>query len=235
VVIIKKIVIGLSGGMDSTALLGLLIDQEQDDEIHCCIFHYGSTHNQYENVAAAEVITFYQPFTHKKIYKHYIDIASTMVHFSSNLLLSCRQEIPEGHYNNENMKQTVVPGRNLIFASIMAGLAESIGAQRIALGVHQGDHNIYPDCRTEFIKALDTIIYLSTDRKVEVISPFLKENKTSILRIGYSLKIPVPYHLTRTCYKNQPVSCGKCGSCTERLEAFEQIGKKDPIKYENET
>jgi 7-cyano-7-deazaguanine synthase len=78
---------------------------------------------------------------------------------------------------------------------------------------------------------LDTTVYLSSDRKVEIIAPFLNLDKADILNVGYSLQIPVPYHLTRTCYKNQPVSCGRCGSCTERLEAFAKIGKKDPIPY----
>lgn len=235
----KKTVIGLSGGMDSTTLLGLLINQGQDDEIHCCVFNYGSTHNRWENIAASSVIDYYQDelmsgACHTKLYKHNFDLAPIMTGFSSHLLLSSGEEIPEGHYNDENMKKTVVPGRNLIFASIMAGLAESMNAQQIALGIHQGDHHIYPDCRTEFVKALDTLIYLSTDRGVEVICPFLKDNKTSILQRGFSFNIPVPYHLTRTCYKNQPISCGKCGSCRERLEAFEHIGIADPIKYEGD-
>jgi 7-cyano-7-deazaguanine synthase len=114
----------------------------------------------------------------------------------------------------------------------MAGLAESVGAEKVALGVHSGDHFIYPDCRTEFIKALDTTIFLSSDRKVEITAPLANENKFSILQMGYKLPIPVPYSLTRTCYKDQPISCGKCGSCNERLEAFEAMGIDDPIKYE---
>ena len=151
--------------------------------------------------------------------------------FKSNLLQSGR-EIPEGNYEHESMSKTVVPGRNLILASIMAGLAESIEADFVALGVHSGDHHIYPDCRPEFIRYLADTVNSSSDNQVQVIAPFLDLDKTKILKLGYSFDTQVPYHLTRTCYKDQPHSCGKCGSCTERLEAFATLGRPDPVKYE---
>ena len=104
----------------------------------------------------------------------------------------------------------------------MAGLAESVGAESIALGVHSGDHHIYPDCRPEFVSALHQVVHASSDGEVSIITPLLHLDKTGILEIGYELQPNVPYHLTRTCYKDQPLSCGKCGSCSERLEAFEK-------------
>ncbi len=226
----KQVVIGLSGGMDSATLLGLLLGQ--GCSIHCCVFYYGSKHNKWENQAAENIIDFYQNKGHP-VFGYPMDISKVMEDFQSNLLLSSGDEIPEGHYSGENMRKTVVPGRNLIMASIMAGLAESVGAEKVALGVHSGDHFIYPDCRTEFVKSLDTTVFLSSDRRVEVIAPLTNDDKHSILLKGYSLEIPVPYHLTRTCYKDQPVSCGRCGSCNERLEAFQKLGIEDPIEYEN--
>jgi 7-cyano-7-deazaguanine synthase len=224
----KKIVIGLSGGMDSTTLLGMLLNEEY--EVHCCNFQYGSKHNKWEAIAVEKIIEYYKELGFHLI-KHTIDVRAAFKDFESDLLLS-GGEIPEGHYNDENMKNTVVPGRNMIFTSIMAGLAESIGAEGVALGVHQGDHHIYPDCRREFIKALDSAVYLSSDKKIEIFTPLLDEDKTSILKIGYDLRFYVPYHLTRTCYKNQEDSCGKCGSCQERLEAFRNIKIADPIRYD---
>jgi len=151
--------------------------------------------------------------------------------FKSDLLKS-GGEIPEGHYAADSMKATVVPGRNLIFASIVAGYAESIGATAIALGVHSGDHHIYPDCRPEFTSALELTLQASTEGMLSLLTPFMDMDKTSILKLGNSLEIKVPYVLTRTCYKDQKISCGKCGSCVERLEAFAEIKVTDPIKYE---
>jgi len=226
----RKAVIGLSGGMDSTVLLGILL--EQGYEVHCCVFTYGSKHNKYENQAAVEVIQYYQQFYgQNNVVCHFFDLADTFSHIQSDLLLT-GGEIPEGHYEHESMKKTVVPGRNMIFASIMAGVAESIEAECIALGVHSGDHAIYPDCRHEFIKALDCAIYLSTDKTVQVVTPLVQDDKAGILVKGYALKVEAPIHLTRTCYKDQEYACGKCGSCQERLEAFSIINKKDPVRYE---
>lgn len=220
---------GLSGGMDSTTLLGMLIDQ--GNEVHCCSFMYGSKHNEWELQSVLSIIDYYQKLGCTVFHK-VIDLTKAFEGFDSALLKSSNEEIPEGHYNDSNMKATVVPGRNLIFASIMAGYAESIGAECIALGVHSGDHHIYPDCRPEFIYSLHRTLLYSTEESIGVLAPFLSSDKTKILKAGFNLIIPVPYHLTRTCYKNQEHSCGKCGSCRERLEAFENINKVDPITYE---
>lgn len=227
----KKVVLGLSGGADSTTLLGYLLNENY--EVHYCNFMYGSKHNTYEAIAVENIVNHYQNLGYSLI-GHKKELNSIFIDGSSALLKS-GGNIPEGHYNDENMKQTVVPGRNMIFAAIMASVAESVGAEAIALGVHAGDHAIYPDCRFEFIKALDVAIYLSTDKKVQIITPFIKDNKASIIHRGiYDFKDPVPYSFTRTCYKDQEYACGKCGSCVERLEAFHQNGLMDPIQYEGD-
>lgn len=224
----KRVVIGLSGGMDSTTLLGHLLEQGAD--VHCCVFTYGSKHNKYENLAADRIISFYQGIG-MPVSRHFFDLKEVFSKVESNLLLS-GGDIPEGHFESDVMKKTIVPGRNLIFGSIMTSVAESIGADEIALGVHSGDHHIYPDCRPEFIKAMDLAIFLSSDKKVQVTTPFVGMNKTSILELGYEQGLIIPYDMTRTCYKDQTIACGKCGSCMERLEAFKNLGEKDPIKYE---
>ncbi|MGE4486326.1 MAG: 7-cyano-7-deazaguanine synthase QueC [Synergistaceae bacterium] len=219
-----KVVISLSGGMDSTTVVGLC--HHLGHEIIPVMFSYGSKHNPYENEAAVKVAGYYGL---REIHK--IDLTEAMAGFKSNLLKS-GGDIPEGHYESESMSATVVPGRNTIFLSMLMGYAESIGAEAVAIGVHAGDHHIYPDCRPEFIQAMMDVYKAATEGKVALLAPFLYDNKTSILEQGYSYEKPAPYALTRTCYKDQPVSCGKCGSCQERLEAYRNFGIDDPIQYE---
>lgn len=229
---------GLSGGMDSVTLLAMLL--RQGYEVTACNFVYGSKHNAYEHDAMERVLEYYHGLPVTKIN---INLRNTFQNITSDLLLS-GGDIPEGHYEDESMSKTVVPGRNLIFTSIMAAIAESIGAKKVALGIHSGDHAIYPDCRPEFLDAADKVVYTSSDKQVGVVAPFLDWDKTRILSYGYDeanwgrhingvlVKRP-PYNLTRTCYKDQQLSCGKCGSCQERLEAFKNINKHDPLLYQD--
>ena len=219
----KKIVLGLSGGMDSVTLAAYYNDKNY--KVHPVIFNYGSKHNKYENKAAYKISGYYS-FAEPK----YVELLFINQLFKSNLLKS-GEEIPEGHYTSNNMSLTVVPGRNLIFLSILMGYAWSIEAEIVAYGVHMGDHEIYPDCRAGFVAAMNSAIIQGSDNKVRLETPFQYLDKTEILKVGYSLKDPVPYEMTRTCYKDQELSCGKCGSCNERLEAFRNIGKNDPIQY----
>lgn len=216
-----KAVMALSGGMDSSTLLAYLLNS--GNQVECVSFVYGSKHNRYERTSAEQIADFYKAPLHR------FDLSSIMGGFDSDLLKT-GGDIPEGHYTDSSMSRTVVPGRNMIFLSILAGVAWSEGASKIALGIHAGDHAIYPDCRMEFYKAMDSAIYLGTDRRVEMAAPFVEWDKTKILQWG----IPhgVPYGLTRTCYKDQQLSCGKCGACCERLEAFSNIGQSDPARYE---
>ena len=218
-----KAIVSLSGGMDSVSLLGKVL-HENDYEIECVGFTYGSKHNFYENKAAYEVSHHYGVRYDK------IDLSLVMAHLKSDLLKS-GGEIPEGHYEAESMAATVVPGRNMIFASVLAAIASSRGARAIYLGVHSGDHAIYPDCRPEFIMNMKMTILCATSGRVSLKAPFIDQTKGSIIKYGSAIK--VPYYLTRTCYKDQPIACGKCGSCQERLEGFAENGIVDPIEYES--
>src|SRR6056297_1544623 len=183
---LNKIIISLSGGMDSSTLLGLCLNKGW--EVYPISFTYGSKHNKYENDACKKVCEYYG---FKNVPLINLDFMGQL--FESNLL-SKGGDIPEGHYTEKTMTKTVVPGRNLIFASIVAGYAESIGASYIGLGVHAGDHAIYPDCRPKFIEKLNETIIASSEGKVSVVAPFLNLNKTDILKIGYDLdKYTIPY------------------------------------------
>jgi 7-cyano-7-deazaguanine synthase len=138
--------------------------------------------------------------------------------------------VPDGHYADETMKATVVPNRNMLMLAAAAAISIANGGRTITYAAHAGDHAIYPDCRPEWLGHIARSISASTEGTVRVETPFLEWNKTEICKLG--LLIKVPYHLTYTCYKGNQKSCGKCGSCTERLEAFKTNKVSDPLTYE---
>jgi 7-cyano-7-deazaguanine synthase len=216
-----KAIVLLSGGMDSATLLASVLASGR--KVETLSFRYGSKHNEYENRAARLLAGYY------RVEHTLIDLGEVAPHLQSNLLKS-GGAIPEGHYQESNMSQTVVPGRNSIFISIASGVAWSRGAEEVYIGAHSGDHVIYPDCRPEYINAIQEAMMLGSGGKVMVRAPFLHGDKTSILKAGFELQ--VPYDFTRTCYKDQEVSCGRCGACQERLEAFAAHGRVDPLEYE---
>ena len=218
----KKAIVVLSGGMDSAAALGLTL-VEGYNVIGALHFQYGSKHN------AREYIAFMKVARHYKVPEYLITLPFIGQHFKSDLLKS-GGEIPEGHYEDESMKRTVVPFRNGIMLAIAAGFAESVGAKMVVLGNHFGDHAIYPDCREDFAKAMRKAIALGTYAGIELHCPFQEMGKNDIALIGNSIE--VPFHLTWTCYKGGENHCGKCGSCTERKEAFKLSGVTDPTVYE---
>jgi len=216
-----KMVISLSGGLDSAVLLGRMKNIGYD--VHCVTFDYGSKHGHYEIDAARKLAAWYS------IPWQVIDVRGVFSGFASALLKTDERMIPEGHYEDSSMSQTVVPGRNMIFASILAGLAQSIGYDSVGLGIHAGDHAIYPDCRPAFYAGMGAAVSAATEQNIELYAPFLDMTKGEIVAEGGRYK--VPFRLTRTCYKDQPLPCGLCGSCTERLEAFAFAGLVDPVEY----
>ncbi len=221
----KKGILIVSGGMDSITLLHDLVKSLGKENVLAVSFQYGSKHSRKEIACAIENC--------KKLgVEHMIVNAKNVFkNFESALLDKKGSEaIPEGHYEQENMKKTIVPFRNGILLSIAAGLAESRGAGTIYYGAHSGDHFIYEDCRKEFVDAMSQAIKLGTMNKIEIKAPYWNLNKISILKKG--LKLEVDYKKTWTCYspKGQK-SCGKCGSCQERLEAFRKNKIDDPLDY----
>ncbi len=149
--------------------------------------------------------------------------------FSSNLLRS-GGEIPDGHYAEPNMKQTVVPFRNGILISIAAGYAESVGAEGLVIAAHTGDHSIYPDCGENFMKSMGRAVEEGTYARIRLQRPFIGLDKAAIVRRGVELGID--YARTWSCYKGGEKHCGRCGTCVERREAFQRAGVIDPTGYE---
>ena len=217
----SKIIVSLSGGIDSAT--ALVQAKKTGAQVEAIGFNYGSKHNQYENRAAEEIAK------HCSVPFHLIDLSSVGALLKSDLLRS-GGAIPEGHYEVESMKGTVVPARNMIFISILAGIADSRKASQVWLGIHAGDHHIYPDCRPGFFYRMADTVRVATEGRVELVAPYLFHSKGRVVARG--LELGVPYNLTRTCYKDQPIACGKCGACWERLEAFAQNKTVDPLQYE---
>jgi 7-cyano-7-deazaguanine synthase len=138
-------------------------------------------------------------------------------------------KIPEGHYEAENMKQTVVPFRNAIMLSIACGFGESVGAEGLVIAAHGGDHAIYPDCREDFMRAMGNAMRLGTYAGVQLLRPFIALTKGQIAAEG--ARLGVDFGRTWSCYKGGLVHCGKCGTCVERREAFAAAGLPDPTLY----
>lgn len=207
-----KTVLVLSGGMDSVTLLYQLV--ESDHEVFPITFDYGQRHIKEIEAARAFCETFDMP--HKVV-----DISSLRDVLGGSALTD-EIDVPDGHYEEESMRITVVPNRNLIMLSIAWGYATAIGAHRVATAVHAGDHFIYPDCRPEFIKSATQTLRLAVKgmdfEPDRIFAPYIHYSKGQIADVGKRLK--VPYEDTWTCYKGGDVHCGVCGSCTERREAL---------------
>jgi 7-cyano-7-deazaguanine synthase len=206
-----------SGGMDSTVLL-YAFRQEIDLAI---TFDYGSKHNHKEIESA-----FYH--TQKVNVPHLVmDLKSIGALLESDLLKQ-GGEIPDGHYEEENMKKTVVPFRNGIMLSVAVGIAESTKLEGVFIANHAGDHAVYPDCRMEFIGPMNEAAIAGTYNNVAIYTPFLNMTKREIAQKGK--QIGIEFENTWSCYKGGDMHCGRCGTCVERIEAL--LGF-DPTEYED--
>lgn len=221
----SKVLIILSGGMDSVTLLYDILVGYNPDEVLALSFNYGSKHN------ARELQKAIHNCAKLNVEHKIIDLHNIFKEFNSNLLEG-KGTIPKGHYEQENMVQTVVPFRNGILLSIAVGIAESNKIQHIVYGAHAGDHAIYPDCRDEFINAINEAAKTGTYNNVEIVAPFHDLTKIEIIKKG--IELGVDYKETWTCYEGQNEPCGKCGSCVERTEGFIKNNTKDPL-YSDES
>ncbi len=216
-------VVLLSGGMDSTTLLALA--KQNFDEVVALSIDYAQRHKRELECA-------------KKVAEHYgvphkiLNITNINDLIQGSSLTSNDVEVPHGHYEDESMKLTVVPARNTILLSIAAGWAISMNYAFVAYAAHAGDHAIYPDCRQNFVDALQHVFNVFHYWPVNLWAPFLNIDKADIAAKG--IELGVPYELTHTCYEGGEVACGKCGSCQERLYAFDKAGQPDPVAYVSE-
>ena len=237
----KQAVLSLSGGMDSSTVLLYLL--EKDYEVTAISFNYGQKHN-IELERAQELIDYLKGEGHIVKYQE-ITLFGLVDLLNSNLVQG-GEEVPEGHYEQENMKDTVVPNRNKMFSSIIQAVALSIANEKdcevkIAMGIHAGDHAIYPDCRQEFRDAdYEAFKQGNWDAdKVTCLTPYIDGDKYDILKDGeyccekLGLDFNQVYVRTNTSYKPDAEgrSDYKSASSVERIEAFLKLGRRDPVKY----
>ena len=244
-----NVVVSLSGGMDSTTLL-LRALSEYDNEV-AISFDYGQKH-RVELERAKQLISYITSTSSNisdKLTYQVITLDGLSSLLNSNLVEG-GEEVPEGHYAEKNMTKTVVPNRNKIFSSIVQAVALSLANREedlcdIGLGIHAGDHTIYPDCREEF-RYLDYQAFISGNWDAEVVNywtPYLEGDKYTILQDGeelceeLGLDFDEVYKRTNTSYKPYPSgnSDYKSASSVERIEAFIKLGRPDPVQYEDDT
>ena len=254
----KKAVLSLSGGMDSSSLLLHLLANGY--EVTALGFDYGQKH-KVELERATELVKYINSYCvvdeesktveYPYFVKHQIIKLDGLQNLLNSALVTGGADVPEGHYEQDNMKETVVPNRNKIFASLIQAVALSEATRGdkseivIAMGIHKGDHSIYPDCRQEFRDAdFEAFRVGNWDSElVSVYTPYLEVNKFDILEDGQrscdilGLDFNEVYKRTNTSYKPYPSgnSDYKSAASVERIEAFIKLGRPDPVQYEDES
>lgn len=214
------LVVIYSGGMDSYTLLHQALATRRP--VHALSFHYGQRHARELECATAVCQSLDIP--------HQVADIRAITPLLQGSALTGDRAVPEGHYQQASMQDTVVPNRNMVLLSLAIGHAVSIGASAVWYGAHGGDHAIYPDCRPAFVQAMDAVSRVANYEPVAVEAPYLHLDKGAILARG--LAMGLDYRHTWTCYNGREKACGRCGACVERLEAFAAQGLRDPLLYE---
>lgn len=216
--------VSLSGGMDSTVLLAHYADA--DHRLLAVSVDYGQRHVR--EIAAARAVAALYGAEHLVV-----DLRAAGALLRGSALTDPDVDVPSGHYQAATMSLTVVPNRNAILGNLLVGIGMPRGAELVALGMHAGDHAIYPDCRPEFVDALRLQVQAGnvgySPPRVE--APFVHMTKAQIARRGATLDAPL--HLTWSCYLGEDRHCGTCGTCVERREAFTSAGLADPTEYKD--
>ncbi len=214
----------VSGGLDSVTLAYLLRSQGYD--LHLLSFDYGQKHKkelEFARICATDLGAQHDV----------VDLSEFSRLIGGSALTDENIAVPHGHYAAPNMAITVVPNRNAIFLALAYGVAVNERANRVAIGVHGGDHFVYPDCRPDFLEQFEKMQVLAVSGfgapDLQLEAPFCALDKTGIVREG--ARLGVPFEKTWSCYEGGALHCGKCGTCVERIEAFAESGVPDPTVY----
>ncbi len=220
-----KAIAVVSGGLDSVTLAYLL--QAEGHELHLLSFDYGQRHKK-------ELVFAERCAQRLGAMFDVIDLTS-ITRFLKGSALTDAVPVPDGHYAAPSMALTVVPNRNAMMLSVAYAVAVAEHAEVVAVGVHAGDHFIYPDCRPNFITAFDAMQRLAVEGfgepNLKLEAPFVHLEKHQIVKLGTSLG--VPYSDTWSCYRGGEMHCGTCGTCVERKHAFRDAMVADPTRYED--
>jgi 7-cyano-7-deazaguanine synthase len=225
---VKKAVVVLSGGLDSTTCMGIARDAGY--ELYPLTFHYGQRHDR-EVEQAKKIAAFY------RVPHHRIVTLDFLKQIGGSALTDETIAVPVGGVNEageNDIPSTYVPARNLIFLSLATAYAEVVGAEVVYIGVSAVDYSGYPDCRPEFIRAMNETIGLATKAGIagagiRIEAPLVHLSKKETIEWG--LRLGVPYELSTSCYQGGEEACGECDSCRLRLKGFADAGAKDPIPY----
>ena len=217
-----------SGGVDSSTCLAIAVDKYGADEVLCLSVSYGQKHSK--ELSAAKAVA-----AHYGVKLKTLDLASIYENSNCSLLRNSDEDIPLESYGEQLKKtggapvSTYVPFRNGLFLSCAASVALSFGCGEIFYGAHSDDAagNAYPDCSQDFNDSINRAIYLGSGSRLRVTAPFIGMNKAQVVARGLELK--VPYELTWSCYSGGEKPCGVCGTCRDRIAAFEKNGTVDPL------
>lgn len=217
----KRVVVVASGGLDSTVLAYQM--KAEGHEVIALSVNYNQRHAK--ELKRAALLMAGLGVMHRVA--NLVDVGRTLLRGSSQT--SPNIAVPYGHYTDASMKATVVPNRNMLLLSLALATAVQEGADRVVYGAHAGDHAIYPDCRPEFVAAMQQAAGLCDWMPIRLDAPFVTMTKSEIVQRGAELKVPMGK--TWSCYEGGLVHCGRCGTCVERLEAFAGCSVPDPTVY----
>lgn len=223
-----KVLVLSSGGVDSSTCLGMAVKEYGNENVVALSIYYGQKHDK--EIKAADALADYYNVEHIKM-----DLSKMFEYSNCSLLSHSDVDIPKESYAEQikstdgSPVSTYVPFRNGLFIATAASIALSKGCSKILYGAHADDSagNAYPDCSKAFNDAMNTAVYEGSGKQLVIEAPFVGTNKAGVVKLG--LDIGVPYELTWSCYEGHDKPCGQCGTCIDRIAAFEKNGVKDPL------